>query len=84
MESLKTRELNVIGYRVDDALSLIEKAIDCVLVDGQPSLRIIHGYGTGRLRNAIRKHLRGFPSVKRCFSEDPQSGGDAVTIVEFS
>jgi DNA mismatch repair protein MutS2 len=77
------REVNVIGYRVDDAIPLIDKSIDRALVEGDLTLRIIHGFGTGRLRDAIRAHLREVPFVKRIGSEDLRSGGDAITIVEL-
>lgn len=78
------RELNVIGYRVDDAIPLIDKTIDRALVGGQMSLRIIHGFGTGRLKEAIRSHLKGIPFVKGFSSADPKVGGGAITIVELS
>ncbi|OPX36693.1 MAG: hypothetical protein B1H12_06580 [Desulfobacteraceae bacterium 4484_190.2] len=78
------RELNVIGYRVDDAIPLIDKTIDRALVGGQMSLRIIHGFGTGRLREAIRSHLKGIPFVKGFSSADPKVGGGAITVVELS
>jgi len=78
-----SRELNLIGYRVDDAIPLVDRAIDRALVDGEFTLRIIHGYGTGRLRNAVRGHLKGVPFVKNFSSADPKFGGDAITIVEL-
>lgn len=76
-------ELNVIGQRVPEALSMVEKAVNRALVEGREELRIVHGLGTGQLRRAIREHLRGFPYVKGLRSEDPALGGEAVTIVEF-
>ena len=79
-----SRELNVVGYRVNDAIPLIDKAIDRALVDGQLSLRIIHGFGTGRLREAIRTHLKELPFVKSFCSAEPRVGGGAITIVELS
>ena len=78
------KELNVIGYRIDDAIPLIDKTIDQALVIGEMTLKIIHGFGTGKLREAIRAHLREGPSAKRVCSADPRSGGDAVTIVELN
>jgi len=83
IDSAAPRELNVIGFRVDDAIPLIDKTIDRALVDGELTLRIIHGFGTGRLRDAIRGHLRGVPFVKRVLSADLRLGGDAITIVEW-
>ena len=78
------RELNLIGYRVVDALPLIDQTIDRALVEGGCSLRIVHGYGTGKLREAIREHLRHLSFVRRVSGEDPQSGGNAVTVVELN
>ncbi len=83
MEDIDSTELNIIGYRVDEAIPLIDKTIDRALVDGEPTLRIIHGYGTGRLRKAIRGHLKEVSFVKNFCSADPKSGGDAITIVEL-
>jgi DNA mismatch repair protein MutS2 len=83
-KDLPPRELNVIGYRIDDAIPLIDKTIDRALVEGKLTLRIIHGFGTGRLRKAIRDHLKEFNYVKSICSADLKSGGDAVTIVELS
>ncbi len=77
------RELNVVGFRVDEAIPLIDKTIDRALVDGDLTLRIIHGFGTGRLRDAIRRHLRNVPFIKKVCSADPRSGGNAITIVEL-
>ena len=78
------RELNVIGCRVDDAIPIIDKAIDRALVDGELTLRIIHGFGTGKLRQAVRAHLNGIPFVRKVGSADPRLGGDAITVVELS
>jgi DNA mismatch repair protein MutS2 len=77
------REINLIGYRVADALPLIDKIIDKAMVEGELSLRIIHGYGTGQLRGAIREHLKGFSCVKKVSGADAQSGGDAITVVSL-
>lgn len=77
------RELNVIGYRVADAIPLIDRTIDRALVDGESTLRIIHGFGTGRLKDAIRGHLRKKAFVKNICSADSKFGGDAITIVEL-
>ncbi len=80
---LRPGELNVIGYRVDDAIPLIDRAMDRAWVEGKLSVKIIHGFGTGRLRGAIRDHLRGMPFVKTVNSAEPRFGGDGVTVVEM-
>lgn len=78
-----SRELNVIGYHVGDALPLVDRMIDRAIVEGSASLRIIHGYGTGRLKEAIRDHLKHYACVKRISGADPQSGGEAITLVDL-
>jgi DNA mismatch repair protein MutS2 len=80
----QSREINLIGYRVVDALPLIDKMIDRAIVEGEISLRIVHGFGTGKLKQAIREHLKGFSCVKRISGADSQSGGEAITVVDLS
>ena len=78
------KDLNVIGYRVEDALPLIDRAIDRALVKGDLRLRVIHGFGTGTLKDAIRSHLKESPFVRSVGSDEPKFGGDAITVVELS
>jgi len=82
-DGLKSGALNVVGYHVDDAIPLIDRAVDRALVEGRLSVTIIHGHGTGRLRGAIRDHLRDMPFVKTIVSADPGLGGDGVTVAEI-
>jgi len=83
-QEMPSRELNLIGYRVDDAIALIDKTIDRALVGGELSLRIVHGYGTGKLRGAIREHLKAVPFVKKVSSAEQEFGGNAITVVELN
>lgn len=78
-----SKEINVIGYTVDDALPLIDKTLDRARIKGEISFRIIHGFGTGKLKRAIRAYLKGIPSVKNISSADAKLGGDAITVVEL-
>jgi DNA mismatch repair protein MutS2 len=78
------REINLIGYRVEEALPLIDRIIDRSMIEGDMSIRIVHGHGTGRLKTAIRDHLRSFSCVKRIVGEDLEHGGEAITIVELN
>jgi DNA mismatch repair protein MutS2 len=78
------KEINLIGYKVEEALPLIDRIIDRSMIEGNMSIRIVHGHGTGRLKAAIRDHLKGFSCVKRIAGEDPKYGGEAVTIVELN
>ena len=76
-------ELNLIGQRVDDALDESDKFLDRALLEGKEAVRIIHGFGTGTLRKAIREHLRKHPAVKSWRPGADNEGGDGATIVEF-
>jgi DNA mismatch repair protein MutS2 len=83
LEGIRPTELNIIGYRVEDAIRLIDQTIDRGLIEGNLTLNIVHGFGTGRLRDAVRAHLKGIPFVKNVCSADSRFGGDAITVVEF-
>lgn len=73
-------ELNLIGQRVDDALDESDKFLDRALLEGKQAVRIIHGFGTGTLRKAIREHLRKHPAVKSWRAGAENEGGDGATI----
>jgi DNA mismatch repair protein MutS2 len=73
-------ELNLIGTRVDDALEESDKFLDRALLEGKSAVRIIHGFGTGTLRKAIREHLRKHPAVKSWRPGGDNEGGDGATI----
>ena len=76
-------ELNVIGCRVDDALSRVEKYVDQALLGGAERLRVIHGHGTGQLRRAIAGLLDEHPQVAKFEAAAPEHGGRGVTVVEL-
>lgn len=73
-------ELNLIGQRVDDALDESDKFLDRALLEGKQAVRIIHGFGTGTLRKAIREHLRKHPAVRSWRPGAENEGGDGATI----
>ncbi|MBM4331061.1 MAG: hypothetical protein FJ117_07510 [Deltaproteobacteria bacterium] len=77
------RELNVIGLRVEEALPVVDKGLDEAFLAGFRELEVIHGAGTGRLRKAIREHLREHVLVKAFMPGAPGRGGDGVTIIEI-
>jgi len=77
-------EVKVIGLRVEEALPVVEKAIDEALLGGLPSINIIHGRGTGRLKQAVRDYLSRHPLVRDFHGSDPSRGGEAVTEVELA
>ena len=76
-------ELNVIGCRVDDALSRVEKYVDQALLGGLGQLRVIHGHGTGQLRRAIAGFLDEHPLVAKFQAAAPEHGGRGVTVIEL-
>ena len=76
------RELKIVGFRVEEALPLVDKAIDEALLGGLRELQVIHGAGTGRLRKAVRDYLREHDFVENFGPGGPGRGGDGVTVVE--
>ena len=75
-------EVNLHGYRVDEALTVIDSLLDDAALEGMTSLKIVHGKGTGALRRAVREFLTGHPLVA---STEPGEGGSAsgVTVVQL-
>ena len=76
-------QLNVIGLTVEDAIPKVDKFIDQALLHGMEKIHIIHGVGSGRLRNAIGKYLQGHRGVKHFAPGDGIKGGSGITIVEL-
>ncbi|HEU5162237.1 MAG TPA: Smr/MutS family protein [Thermoanaerobaculia bacterium] len=74
-------ELNLIGRRVDDAIDEVEKFLDQALLAGRAAVRLVHGHGTGALRNALREQLRKHRGVRSQRPGNPNEGGDGATIV---
>lgn len=77
-------ELDLRGQTVEEALPELERYLDSAYYAGLPWGRIIHGKGTGKLRQAIREFLRHNPMVKSHQSGDENEGGDGVTIVKLA
>lgn len=76
-------ELNLVGNHVEEALARTEKFLDEAQISELPSVRIIHGYGTGQLRRAIAGFLQSHPMVAHFAPAPPEQGGGGVTVVEF-
>lgn len=76
-------ETNVIGLRVDEAIPVVDKALDEALLGGLSTITIIHGRGTGRLKKGIWEYLSGHPLVGSFRAGDFRGGGEGVTIVEL-
>ncbi|HLI05023.1 MAG TPA: endonuclease MutS2 [Ktedonobacteraceae bacterium] len=77
-------ELDMRGWRVEDALGELETYLNDAALSGMSSVRIVHGKGTGALRAAVREQLAHHPLVKSFASAPPREGGDGVTIVKLS
>jgi DNA mismatch repair protein MutS2 len=75
--------IDVRGKRVDEALSIVENQLDKALLLNFSSLRILHGKGDGILRKTIRELLKKYDVVKEIKSENPDFGGEGVTLVEL-
>lgn len=76
-------ELNIIGMRVEEGLRELDHYIDQAVYHNVKNVRIIHGMGTGALRNAVMKDLRGHPNVASFAAGGPSEGGLGATIVEL-
>jgi DNA mismatch repair protein MutS2 len=76
-------QLNVIGLTVEDALPKVDKFIDQALLHGLEKIQIIHGVGSGRLKEAIGKYLNGHKGVKGFTPGDMMRGGRGITMVEL-
>ena len=75
-------ELDVRGERLSDALDIVTHFVDDAIMLGVSPVRIVHGKGTGVLREEIQKYLRTLPGVT-ARDEDIRQGGTGVTIVSF-
>jgi DNA mismatch repair protein MutS2 len=73
--------IDVRGMRVDEAMPVVDKALDDASLAGLPSIRIIHGKGTGQLGRGIREFLRGHPQVESTAFAPDREGGTGVTVV---
>ncbi len=79
-----TTEIEVRGQTLDEALPKVEKFLDDGFRAGLPRLRVIHGKGTGKLRQAVREMLTRHPLVKAFDFAIPPEGGEGVTVVEVA
>jgi len=76
-------EINVIGCTVEEASERVDKFLDEAALAGRPSVRIIHGYGTGALRRGLAEFLSAHPLVERIHAEAEDRGGNAITVAEL-
>lgn len=76
-------EINLIGKTTDEAIALLDKYLDDAYIAHLPSVRIVHGKGTGALRNAVHAHLKRLKIVKSFHLGEFGEGDAGVTIAEF-
>lgn len=77
-------ELDLRGMTVDDMLIELDRYLDQAYLSGLPFVRIIHGKGTGALRQAVREELRGHPLVSSFKPGENNEGGEGVTVVKLA
>ena len=76
-------EINLIGMLTDEAIPKLDKYLDDAYIAHLPSVRIVHGKGTGALRNAVHQHLKRLSYVKSYHLGEFGEGDAGVTIAEF-
>jgi DNA mismatch repair protein MutS2 len=77
-------EIDIVGLRVDEALSRLEPFLNLASIAGFSEITVIHGVGSGILSKAVREYLTGHPLVKGFRSGTQQEGGTGVTIAAMS
>jgi DNA mismatch repair protein MutS2 len=77
-------EVSLRGLTVDEAEPLLLRAIDDAILSDLPYLRIIHGKGTGALRDFVQAALKRDPRIKRFALAPANQGGHGVTVAEFA
>jgi DNA mismatch repair protein MutS2 len=82
-DGASSSELLLVGNTVDQALDRLEKFLDETVMSEQRAVRLIHGFGTGRLKEAVVDYLHKHPLVAHVRTASPQEGGGGVTIAEL-
>jgi DNA mismatch repair protein MutS2 len=77
-------ELDLRGQRVEEALENLDRYIDAAYLAGLPFGRIIHGKGTGKLREAIREYLRQHALISKVTGAEANEGGSGVTVIHIA
>ena len=77
------QDLDVRGMRGDEAVDTVMHFIDDAILMGMSRVRILHGTGTGILRQLIRQYLNTVPNVKKAKDEHVQFGGAGITVVDL-
>jgi len=83
-DEITPSRINLIGLRVDEALSRLEPFLNHVSLAGISEVTVIHGLGTRTLSRAVREHLEGHPLVKKFRAGERVEGGEGVTVVTMA
>ena len=83
MQRTASLELDIRGYAVDDGIHEVDMFIDNAVLSGAGIITVIHGKGTGILRQGIHQHLKLHPSVKTFRVGRFGEGEEGVTIIEL-
>jgi len=75
--------IDIRGKRPEEAMASVEQFIDRALMYNTDQVKILHGKGTGVLRQSVRRILKSISAVSNYKDELPEFGGDGITIVEF-
>ena len=78
-----SQQIDVRGMRADEAVQAVMYYIDDAIQFNSSRVRILHGTGTGALRQVIRQYLGTVGAVKNYHDEDVRLGGPGITVVEF-
>lgn len=78
-----SHEINLLGLTVNEAVAKLDKYLDDAYISRIPQVRIVHGKGTGALRNGVTAYLRGVPYIKSFRLGEIGEGDTGVTIVDF-
>ncbi|HTX92667.1 MAG TPA: endonuclease MutS2 [Anaerolineales bacterium] len=77
-------ELDLRGQRAEDALDMLDRYLEKAYMTGLPFVRIIHGKGTGKLRQEVRAALKKHPNVDSFEEGSPKEGGEGVTVAKLA
>ncbi|MHB1131117.1 MAG: endonuclease MutS2 [Chloroflexota bacterium] len=77
-------QVDLRGMRAEEALEALDKYLDDAYLTGMPFIRIVHGKGTGVLRQVVREHLRRHALVNSVQTADPKEGGEGATIAQLA
>lgn len=75
------KSVYLLGLTVDEALEEVEKELNRSFLEGVAEVYLVHGHGSGRLREAIHKHLKNHPLVREFRFAEQSKGGTGVTVV---